>query len=84
MRKFFSFLRKHGPLGTAKRVNADMQGRFGKMPSCGRLFSSIDRFLCLIQSYFDSSFDRKYGIDASGIIPLKDLTIESKNAEEGV
>lgn len=79
--KFFDYLRRHGPLGTAKRVCEVMQGRSNRVPGCRRLFRSIDRLLCMVQHYFDSSFDRKYGTDTSGVIPLQKLTIKSENTD---
>jgi hypothetical protein len=81
VRKFFDSLCKHGPLGTAKRVNAVMHNYFHRVPGIRRLFISIDILLCIFQRYLDSSIDRQYGIDTSGVIRLKNLTIESKNVE---
>jgi hypothetical protein len=76
--KFFDSLRRHGPLGTAKRVCEVMQDRTNRVPGCRHLFHSIDRLLCMVQHYLDSSFDRKYGTDTSGVIPLKKLTIKKR------
>ena len=83
VRKFFDSLRKHGPLGTCRRVFAVMQRQLNRVPGCGRLFLSLDGILCIVKCYFDRQFDRKYGVDTSDVIPLKDLTIKSKNIKDG-
>jgi len=83
VRKFFDTLLKHGPLETVKRVSAVMQDRLNRVPGCGRLFLSIDKLIYFVQHYLESQFDRKYGTDTSGVISLKDLTIESKNVKNG-
>lgn len=82
LREFFSTLWKHGPLGTAKTVNRYMIKNFGGVPGFNRLFLPIDRLLSVVQRHLDSSFDRKYGVDTSGVISLEDLAIESKNVKE--
>ncbi|MGK9171350.1 methyltransferase domain-containing protein [Inquilinus limosus] len=82
-RLLISFWR-HGPLGTVKRVNTAMDRYFRNVPGSQRLFLSIDTRLHDIQTYLDSSIDRKFGTDTSGYIPLERLTIESRNAQEGI
>jgi hypothetical protein len=75
---------RHGPLGTAKRVNRAMGGLFRHVPGSQRLFSSIDTCLHNIHNYFDGAIDRKFGTDTSGYIPLENLAIQSKNTKDGV
>ena len=84
VRRFFNSLRKRGPLGIVRRVCTVVQDRPHTVPGCRRLFLSIDRLRCIVQHHLDSPFDRKYGTDTSRVIPLKDLTIQSKNVKEGV
>lgn len=61
-----------------------MQTRLGKVPGCKFLFAASRRFLALIASRLDRQFDKKHGTDTGGVIPLKDLAIESGNTEEGI
>lgn len=84
--KFFDSLRKSGPLGTFSQACTYIQNRLDRTTGVRRLFSSIDEHLHIFQRFLDSSIDRKYGIDTSGVIPLKDLTVESdhSNVEAGV
>ena len=86
VRKFFSTLSNQGPLVAAKRANEYMQERHGKTPGSGRIFLSIDRCFNAIQLYLDGSFDRKYGVETSGIVPLQNLTIQSEydHIKEGI
>lgn len=84
LRRFLASLWRHGPLGTAKRVNTAMDSLFRNIPGCQRLFLSIDFRLQSAQNYLDSSFDRKYGTDTSGHIPLDRLTIESGDSRDGI
>ena len=81
---FFWSLRKHGPLGTAWRVSKFMQNCLDGSPGWRRLLLWIHRVLCIVQHYLDATFDRRYGIDTAGLIPLKDLTIKSKDTESCV
>lgn len=83
-RKFFYILWEFGPLATAIHVNNFFRSHLDRVPGCRRFFLSTDRLICAVQLYLDRSFDRKYGVDTSGIIPLKDLTIESENIERGI
>lgn len=78
--KFFNSLWKHGPLGTIQRVCKVMQS----VPGCRHLFLLINKLPYIVQRHLDNAFDRKYGTDTSGVIPLEDLTIESQNIKEGI
>ena len=80
--KFFNSLRINGPLGTVWRICNAVQNRFEKMAVCINLCLSIKRFLCGIQIFLDSRFDKIHGTDTSGVIPLKDLEIKSENIKE--
>lgn len=84
VRKFFSTLVQQGPLVAAKRVNEYMQEHCAKIHGVGRLFLWTDGLINAVQRYLDSSFDRKYGVDTSGAIPLKNLKIESDYKNEGI
>lgn len=80
--KFFSSLYTNGPLGTVWRINKAAQNRFEKLAVCKSLCLSIQKFLYRIQIFYDSKFDKMYGTDTSGVIPLKDLEIKTGNIEE--
>jgi len=82
VQKVFDSLRKHGPLGTVRRISIIMRDRFDKVPGCKRLFLSIDNLLNNVQYYLDASFDRKYGVNTSGVILLQDLTITGNHLKE--
>lgn len=82
VQKFFAYLRRHGPLGTMRRMNNIMRDHLGKVPGCRLLFPAISRLLNSIQYYLDASFDRTYGVNTSGAILLKDLTIAGNNLQE--
>ena len=75
---------RHGPLGTAKRVNTAMSRHFCKIPGCQRLFTSIDSWLQSIHDHLDGRFDRRFGTDTSGHIQLEHLTIEKGSIREGI
>lgn len=78
--QFFISLWSHGPLGTAQRVCQVMQS----VPACRPLFLLINKLVHRVQFHLESAFDRKYGTDTSGVIPLKHLTIKSQNIEQGI
>jgi hypothetical protein len=80
--RFFHSLYTNGPLGTIWRINTAAQNRFERIAVCKSLCLSIQKFLYGIQIFLDSRFDRIYGTDTSGVIPLKDLEIETGNIEE--
>jgi predicted RNA methylase len=82
LQKVFDSLRKHGPLGTVRRITIIMRDRFDRVPGCKRLFHSIDKLLNNVQYYLDASFDRKYGVNTSGGMLLQDLTIAGNNLKE--
>ena len=75
---------RHGPLGTAMRVNRAMGSLFRRVPGSRPLFSSIETWLYSIHNYLDGSIDRKFGTDTSGYIALENLAIESKNTKDGI
>jgi SAM-dependent methyltransferase len=77
----FRTLRKQGPLGTCKRVVNNLQHRLEGIPGSKPLFVSLDRGLYSFQRYLDRHFDKSYGVETVGYIPLKDLTIKSKNVQ---
>lgn len=80
--KFFNSLRINGPLGTVWRICNAIQNRFERVAVCNNLCGSIKRFLYGIQIFLDSRFDKIHGTDTSGVIPLKDLKIQSGNIKE--
>jgi hypothetical protein len=82
IQKFFAYLRRHGPLGTVRRIIIAMRNRLDKVPGCKSLFLSIGNLLDNFQDYLDASFDRKYGVNTSGSILLQDLTIAGSNLKE--
>ena len=84
MTKFFHSLWNNGPLATAWRLRQVMQERLGKIPGCRRVFLLAEKLLRIVELRLDRPFDRKYGTDTSGVIPLKALDIGSGNTEEGI
>ncbi len=60
-----------------------MSARFGRIPGCKKLISYFDRLLCVIHSRFENSFDKTYGTNTAGRIPLRELTIRSGNTDAG-
>jgi len=82
LQKNFAYLRRHGPLGTVRRSTIVMRDRLDKVPGCKSFFHSIENFLTNVQNYLDASFDRKYGVNTSGSIPLQDLTIAGNILKE--
>jgi hypothetical protein len=82
VQKFFDSLRKHGPLGTVRRIIIIMRDHFDKVPGGKRLSHSIDNLLNKVQYCLDASFDRKYGVNTSGSMLLQDLTIAGNNLKE--
>jgi SAM-dependent methyltransferase len=84
LKRFLDSLSSHGPLGTAKRVNTAMARYFRRIHWYQRLFLSIDAWLLNLHNYLDGAFDREFGTDTSGYIPLDRLTIESGDVREGV
>ena len=82
--KLFYFLNKFGPLYTTRKIITFLQNRANKIPGANIAFFSINNFLINLQHFLDGKFDRKYGTETSGVIPLKDLTISSGNIFEGI
>ena len=75
---------EHGPLGFILMFSRKMQQLFAKVPFLLRLFAKSTKSIVAFQQTRDSRFDKKFGTDTSGIISIKDLTIESKNTENAV
>ena len=82
MHKFFVYLHKHGPLGTVRRITIAMRDHLDKAPGCKSLSLAINNLLNNLQYYLDASFDRKYGVNTSGSILLRDLTIAGNNLKD--
>ncbi len=82
--RLFNALYMHGPLGTAWRICAAAQNRFGNIAICKHLCPFVQGALSNIQRSLDSRFDRSHGTDTSGVVPLNALDIKSKNIEEGI
>lgn len=80
--KFFSSLYINGPLGTLWRISNAAQTRFDKIPLCKNMCQSFHNALYAIQVFLDSGFDKIHGTDTSGVIPLKDLEINSGNIKD--
>ena len=76
--------RAFNPLGILDYTCRFMQNHFKRVPGCAKLFSSIQRLITIFQQYLDSAFDRAHGTNTSGVIPIKDLTIEGKNTALGI
>jgi SAM-dependent methyltransferase len=81
---FLNALWRHGPLGTAKRVNIALSRYRCGLPGCQRLFNSIDACLQRIHDHLDGRFDRMFGTDTSGHISLTQMTIERGSIQEGI
>jgi hypothetical protein len=79
--KFFKYLYKWGPLLTMVSVCNYMQSHFSKIPGCKKLFSSIDWNIKRFQYYLDKKYDKKYGVDTSGVIQAENLEGKNKNVE---
>ena len=71
---------KKGPLGVLDRICEIMQTRFRSIPGCRPFFQSFSNLLWKIHDYLDGSFDRKYGIDTTGVIYFDNL----KNGNESI
>ena len=82
--RFLNALWRHGPLGTAKRVNMALSRYSCKLPGCQRLFNSIDTYLQRIHDHLDGRFDRRFGTDTSGHASLQQMTIERGSVQEGI
>jgi|GEM_PF-1443760 len=82
IKKFFSHLHWHGPLGTMRRTTTAMRDHLNNVPGCESLFHSIESLLRNVQHYLDASFDRKYGVKTAGRNYLPDLTTASNNYKE--
>lgn len=74
--------RENGPLGIGSKACQNARRFFGRATVLGDFFSSLDRWLHRFQAYLDGAFDRRYGTETSGVVPLGGLTIKSQSAED--
>ncbi len=76
---------KEGPLSTFRTTSAALQDRLRKAPRLKRLLVLLSNWvLWRISHTLDIRFDRKYGTDTRGFVPLQGLTIDSGNVNEGI
>jgi hypothetical protein len=61
-----------------------MQSRYADIPGCKQLFFLTSSLFPCIEYFIDSRFDRKYGINTSGYVSVKDMDVVSKNTGSAV
>jgi predicted RNA methylase len=54
------------------------------VPGSKRLLHILESMLDSIHDYFERRFDRLYGVDTAGVIPLNELTIASPNIHDSI
>jgi SAM-dependent methyltransferase len=69
-----------GPLGTVEAVLRHSHERLGRTPRLRAAVSYGYGKVCSFQRYLDSSFDKKYGTDTAGKIPVSALTIQNRDS----
>ena len=81
---FVYYLNKNGLLAASERVNRYLQPRFERMPLGRYITNSILWLNKFIEYSLDRNFDRKYGTNTSGVIPINKLKINSGNTQSAV
>lgn len=70
-----------GPLGTAEAVFRRGQELLGRTPRLRAAVAFGHRKILNFQRYLDSAFDKRYGTDTAGKIPVSALTIHNPDSD---
>jgi hypothetical protein len=70
-----------GPLGTAEAVFRRTHERLERTPRLRAVVSFAHGKICSFQRYLDSAFDKRYGTDTAGKIPVSALTIRNPDSD---
>jgi hypothetical protein len=69
-----------GPLGTVESVLRHAHERLGRTPRLRAMVAFAYRKVCSFQRYLDGAFDKRYGTDTAGKIPVSALLIDNRDS----
>ncbi len=81
LKRFFDSFTKKGPLLSLISVCRYMQNHYNNIPGCKKIFSTLEIYIRKFQFSLDKKFDKRYGVETSGIIPVKSLSGNTINIQ---